>query len=466
MAKVSPLIFRQYDIRGIYPDQLNEEVAFDIGRAYGTRCRRHGIHQVVLGRDNRLSSPPLATAVKEGLMATGLMVWDIGEVATPILYFACRHWHCDGGVMITASHNPPRYNGVKLVWGKGALFGPQIRELYEAIERGDLDQGKGQVEERDAWSEYRSWIVERIRLGSRPITAVLDCGNGTASAFAPELLKAIGCSLVELYCESDPTFPHHLPDPSKAENLKDLQAKVLEVSADVGLAVDGDGDRLAAIDEKGNILWGDQLMILFSREVLSRHPGAKVIVDVKSSQAVLDEIKKAGGQPILYRTGHSFIKAKMMEESALLAGEMSGHLFFADEYFGYDDALYAACRLVRLLSHQTVPLSALLQSAPQYLSTPEVRVECDDHIKFQVVQTVVDRLKEIGYHVVDVDGARIMDETGWALIRASNTEPVLVLRAEGQDLDSLKRMKEVITRVLAPFSEVNLEPWNRVEPVS
>ncbi len=465
MGEIPVTLFRNYDIRGTYPDPLTEEVAFLIGRAYGTLCRRNQIDRVVVGRDNRLSSPSLTTALKDGLMASGVSVWDIGEVATPILYFACRHWSVDGGVMVTASHNPPAYNGFKLVWKKGTLYGPQISRLHEMIVKGDLDCGKGTCEDRDAWTEYRQWIVNSVRLGPHPVRVALDCGNGTASRFAPDLLKAIGCSVDELYCESDPSFPHHLPDPVKEENLKDLQIRVRETGADAGLGVDGDGDRLGAVDEKGQILWGDQLMILFSREVLSRHPGAKIIVDVKSSQAVIEEIRRWGGQPIIYRTGHSFIKAKLHEESALLAGEMSGHIFFADEYFGFDDALYSACRLVRILSHLSEPLSVILASAPKYLSTPEVRLHCDDETKFGLVDRIVGRLKTSGYQVLDIDGARVMDESGWALVRASNTEPALIVRAEGRDLESLQRMKDLITDQLSQFPEIDLEAWRQAKPV-
>jgi len=347
---LNPLIFRQYDIRGVAGDDLTPDIARLIGQAYGTLCRRSGISQVVVGHDNRKSSPELHAAVIEGLTSTGCDVVDIGEVVTPLLYFACRYWQIDGGVMVTASHNPPQYNGFKLVWGQGTLFGEQIQQLRQMIEAKDFESGSGSVTQRDAFSDYLTWVTQHIRLGERRLKVVVDCGNGTASRFAPTLLRKLGCEVVELYCESDPNFPHHLPDPVKPENLQDLIAKVREVGADVGLGFDGDGDRLGAVDEQGNILWGDQLMILFSREVLQKHPGAKIIVEVKCSQAVLEDVARHGGVPILWRTGHSFIKAKMHEENALLAGEMSGHLFFADEYFGYDDALYAACRLLRILS--------------------------------------------------------------------------------------------------------------------
>jgi phosphomannomutase/phosphoglucomutase len=459
MAVVNPLIFRQYDIRGVVGEDITPEVARLIGLAYGTLCRRNGISQVVVGHDNRKSSPELHSAIIEGLTSTGCDVVDIGEVVTPLLYFACRYWKIDGGVMVTASHNPPQYNGFKLVWGHGTLFGEQIQQLRRMIEAGDFESGSGSVTKRDAFGDYLAWITERIKLGDRKLKIVVDCGNGTASHFAPKLFRALGCEVVELYCDSDPSFPNHLPDPVKPENLRDLIAKVREVGADVGLGLDGDGDRLGVVDEQGNILWGDQLMILFSREVLNKHPGAKIIVEVKCSQAVIEDVAKHGGVPILWRTGHSFIKAKMHEEGALLAGEMSGHLFFADEYFGYDDALYAACRLLRILSQTDKPLSALLADVPRYYATPEVRVHCDDSVKFDVVAKVVAHFKQSGYQVIDVDGARVVTDDGWALVRASNTEPALILRAEGKTPDALKRLHQLVTDALKPYPEVQLDEW-------
>ncbi|MFN3420314.1 MAG: phosphomannomutase/phosphoglucomutase [Armatimonadota bacterium] len=459
MTVVNPLIFRQYDIRGVVGDDINPEVARLIGRAYGTLCRRNGILQVVVGHDNRKSSPDLHAAVIEGLTAAGCKVVDIGEVITPFLYFACRYWQIDGGVMVTASHNPPQYNGFKLVWGHGTLFGEQIQQLRRMIEAKDFEHGNGSVTKRDAFKDYLAWVTEHIKLGDRKLKVVVDCGNGTASHFAPKLLRSLGCEVAELYCESDPTFPHHLPDPVKPENLQDLIAKVREVGADVGLGFDGDGDRLGVVDEQGNLLWGDQLMILFSREVLKKHPQAKIIVEVKCSQAVIEDVAKNGGIPILWRTGHSFIKAKMHEERALLAGEMSGHLFFADEYFGYDDALYAACRLLRILSQTDKPLSALLADVPRYFATPEVRVHCDDTVKFDVVAKVVEHFKQNGYKVIDVDGARVVTDEGWALVRASNTEPALILRAEGKTPEALKRLHQLVTDALKPYPEVQLEEW-------
>ncbi len=459
MVKVNPLIFRQYDIRGIAGEDLTPEVARLVGQAYGTLCRRNGINQAVIGHDNRKSSPEIHKALLEGLMATGCHVIDIGEVVTPLLYFACRYWRIEGGVMVTASHNPPQYNGFKLVWKHGTLFGEQIQKLRHLVEAGDFEKGLGSLRKWQMFNAYLGWVTGHIQLGGRKLKVVVDCGNGTASSFAPKLMRDLGCEVLELYCTSDPAFPNHLPDPVKPENLRDLIATVRQSGADVGLGFDGDGDRLGVVDEQGNILWGDQLMILFSREVLQKHPGAKIIVEVKCSQAVIDEIAKHGGAPILWRTGHSFIKAKMHEENALLAGEMSGHLFFADEYFGYDDALYAACRLLRILSHTDKPLSALLADVPRYYATPEVRVHCDDAVKFEVVAKVVERFKRDGYRVIDVDGARFVTDDGWALVRASNTEPALILRAEGKTPDGLRRLHQLVTDALKFYPEVQLDEW-------
>lgn len=460
--KVNPLIFRQYDIRGVVGEELTIQGACLIGQAYGTLCRRSGVNQVVVGQDNRLSSPEMSAALIDGLMATGCSVIDIGEVVTPLLYFACRYWQVNRGVMVTASHNPPQYNGFKLVWGHGTLFGEQIQQLHQMIETSNLDLGRGSVERREVFGEYLGWVKEHIKLGRRELKVVVDCGNGTASHFAPKLLHQLGCEVVELYCESDPTFPNHLPDPVKPENLRDLIVKVHEVNADVGLGFDGDGDRLGVVDEKGNILWGDQLMILFSREVLQKHPGSKIIVEVKCSQAVIEDVTKHGGIPILWRTGHSFIKEKMHEEKALLAGEMSGHLFFSDEYFGYDDALYGACRLLRILSHTDKPLSALFADVPKYHATPEVRANCDDTVKFAIVAEIVAHLKQSGYDVFSEDGARVTTEDGWALIRASNTEPALILRAEGKTPEGLKWLHQLVTDALKPYPEVELQAWLKV----
>lgn len=455
MCAVSEHIFRQYDIRGIWNEDLTEWIAEAIGRAYGTFVRRNGAQDVVVGHDNRASSPALHNAVIRGLLSTGCSVIDIGETLTPILYFARYHYDVKGGVMITGSHNPPEYNGLKLCWSHGTLFGEQIQHLRKLIEDNDFERGNGTITKRDAIADYYDYITSHIQLGSRRLKVVVDAGNGTAGPIVPPLLRRLGCEVIELYCESDNSFPNHHPDPVKEENLKDLIAKVKETGADVGLGFDGDADRLGVIDERGNIIWGDYLLILFAREILRKHPNAKIIVEVKCSQVAIEEIKKAGGEPILWRTGHSFIKDKMRHEGALLAGEMSGHLFFADEYFGYDDAVYAACRLLRILSHSDGPFSQLLADVPRYYYTPEVRISCPDDRKFDVVAQVVNDFKA-RYQVIDVDGARVLFEDGWGLVRASNTEPKLILRAEGKTPEALEHIKAEIANELKKFPEVDL----------
>lgn len=450
---VAKHIFRQYDIRGIWGEDLTENVANLVGKAYGTFVRRNGGKRVVVGHDNRASSPPLRAALVDGLLSTGCDVIDIGETLTPILYFARHNYGAEGGVMITGSHNPPQYNGFKLCWGVGTLFGEQIQHIREMIEACDFETGSGTLTLRDAKSDYYNWIAEHIKLGERKLRVVVDAGNGTAGPIVPPLLRRLGCDVIELYCESDNTFPNHHPDPVKEENIRDLIAKVIESNADVGLGFDGDGDRLGVVDDKGNIIWGDYLLILFAREILRTHPGAKIIIEVKCSQAAIEEVKRLGGVPILSRTGHSFIKDALHKEGALLAGEMSGHMFFADEYFGFDDAVYAACRLLRILSNAKEPLSQLLSDVPRYYYTPEVRVPCPDDVKFNVVAQVVNDFKR-QYEVIDIDGARVLFEDGWGLVRASNTEPKLILRAEGKTPEALERIKGIIAEELSKLLQI------------
>ncbi len=475
-----PGIFREYDVRGVLGRDLDPGVAARVGWAYGRFLQeqlpdRAG-HAVVVGRDNRASSPALWSGLVRGLAAAGCRVVDIGMVVTPIFYFARVHYGLPGGVMITGSHNPPEYNGFKLgePGSHGTLYGGAIQELGRLARRApaELDReaaGAGapgsaaRLERRDPVPAYLETIAGRVRLGPRRIKVVVDAGNGTASPFAPELYRRLGCEVVPLYCDPDPAFPHHFPDPVEPENLRDLIATVRREGADVGLAFDGDADRLGAVDEKGQIVWGDQLMILFWREILPRHPGAPAIVEVKCSQALVDEIVRLGGRPVFYKTGHSLIKAKLKELGAVFTGEMSGHLFFADEYFGYDDALYAGGRLLRLLSNAPggETLSSMLATAPRYLATPETRVACPDAAKFRVVDQVRRELvARFGpERVVTVDGARVTFPDGWALIRASNTQPVLVVRAEGRDAAALERMKALVAEVLAGYPEVGPIPW-------
>jgi phosphomannomutase / phosphoglucomutase len=451
-------IFREYDIRGVVGRDLDPEVAETIARAFGTYLRDAGVHQAAIGHDNRASSESLYAAATRGLAASGCDVLGVGLVITPILYFAHYHLRVDGGMMVTASHNPPEFNGFKLACGAGTLYGAQIQRIREIASEGPLRTGQGKVEQRTIVPAYLTMLEERIRLGPRRLRVVVDCGNGTAGAFAPEMLRRWGCEVIPLYCDPDPTFPHHHPDPVDPHNLTDLIAMVRESRADLGVGLDGDGDRLGAVDDRGEILWGDVLMALFWREVLAAHPGAVALVEVKCSQALVDEIRRLGGRPEFTRTGHSLIKARMRELGAVFTGEMSGHMFFADEYYGYDDALYAAGRLLRLLSHTDRPLSALRGEIPQYFTTPEVRVGCPDDRKFQVVDSLTEEFRR-RYPVIDIDGVRVLFPEGWGLVRASNTQPVLVVRAEGTTPEALAGIKGQLEHALRRHPEVAPIVW-------
>jgi phosphomannomutase/phosphoglucomutase len=469
-GRINPTIFREYDIRGIVGSDLTADVAEAIARAYAVFLRRSapspsavrgsdgGGIPVLVGADNRKSSPQLREAVIRALVASGCRVVDIGTVITPAFYFARVHYGIDGGVMITASHNPPEFNGFKLAHGFGTIYGDEIQAIRRLADHGDQVSGSGSVERRDVVPIYRAMLKEKIRLGSRRLRVVLDCGNGTASLVAPQVLKKWGVDLTCLYCDSDPRFPHHHPDPVQPANLTDLIGTVKRKGADVGIGLDGDGDRIGVVDERGGILWGDTLMVLFWREILPAHPGAVGIVEVKCSQVLYEEIERLGGRPMFYKTGHSLIKAKMKELGAVFTGEMSGHMFFADEYYGYDDAVYAAGRLLRILTKTEKKVSELLADIPRYYNTPEIRVDCPDEVKFEVVERVTAEFKR-RFEVVDVDGARVLFGAGWGLIRASNTQAVLVLRAEAKTPEALVRIKQTLEDALKKFPNVGPVHW-------
>jgi len=452
-SEVNPRIFRQYDVRGTVDEDLTEEVVEQLGQGYGAYVVNRGARRVSVGYDARLSSPRFRDALVQGMTSTGLDVVDIGMVPTPTLYFSLFHLDVDGGVMITGSHNPPEFNGFKLAWGRTTLYGEEIQEVRRIIEAGEYPRGEGAVSEQDIKPAYRRTLVQSIGQFERAVKVVVDAGNGLGGIFCPGLLQDLGADASGLYCEVDGTFPNHHPDPTVPGSLQDLIAEVGRQKAELGLAYDGDCDRLGVIDERGNIIWGDQLLIIFSREVLARQPGATIIFEVKCSQALPDEIERAGGVPLMWRTGHSFIKQKMKETNAPLAGEMSGHLFFADEYFGYDDALYASLRLVRLLARSTKTVSEMLADVPRYYSTPEIRIDCPDEEKFQIVSELVEYFKK-QYEVVDVDGARILFGDGWGLVRASNTQPVLVLRFEARTPERLEEIKGIVVSKLSEVSGI------------
>ncbi len=442
--KISSYIFREYDIRGKVGADFTEEVVRAIGQAYGTIIRRQGGKRVVCGRDGRLSSPKLQQALIEGIRSTGVSVLDIGITPTPVMYFSLFTLEkVDGGIQVTGSHNPPEFNGLKICVGKTTLYGEKIKEIARIIELEDFASGKGSWEEVNALELYLDYLKKNIQL-SRKLKVALDCGHGVCSLTAPELFSALGCEVHPLFCEVDGNFPVHFPDPVVPENLKYLKEKVQTEKCEVGFGYDGDGDRLGVVDERGNIIWGDELLIIFAQELLKNYPGAKIIAEVKCSRVLFSKIKELGGQPIMWKTGHSLIKNKMKEEEALLAGEMSGHLFFADRWFGFDDGVYASLRLAEIISQLESPLSSLLSDLPIRYATPEIRLECPDEVKFRIVAELVQTFKKLDYDVIDIDGARIEFPEGWALVRASNTQPVLVLRFEANSPEFLEKLKDLV----------------------
>ncbi|MBI3359397.1 MAG: phosphomannomutase/phosphoglucomutase [Nitrospirae bacterium] len=446
-------IFREYDIRGVYGTTLTEKLAEDIGRAFGTLICRGGGKSISMGHDVRLSTPSLRKALLTGILSTGVNVVDIGSCPTPVLYFSLYTLNVDGGVMITASHNPAEHNGFKLCAGKQTIFGEDIQGVKLRIDRQDFDQGSGSLTVLENFLlSYRDYCISHFKpfirkKDTRPLRVVMDCGNGAAGLIAPEIFKKLGADLILLYCEPDGRFPNHHPDPTVAENLTDLILEVKKHQADLGIAFDGDGDRLGVIDEHEEIIWGDRLTLLFAAEILKEHPGATIVSEVKASQVLYDEVARLGGAAIMWKAGHSLIKAKMRETGALLAGEMSGHLFFADRYFGYDDAIYAACRLAEILVKGEKPLSSYFTGCPQTFSTPELRVDCPDDKKFEVVSQCRELLSR-EYKTIDIDGVRFLFNGGWGLVRASNTQPALVLRFEADQMSLLKEMEEKVRRLL------------------
>jgi len=441
---INPQIYREYDIRGVVDKDLTPAIVKQLGQGFGTFMIQRNQLNLVVGRDGRLSSKSFAEALIEGLVSTGCHVTDIGLCPTPVYYFSIFHLDKDGGVMVTGSHNPPEFNGFKVSVGKSTIFGEEIQSLGRLVEKGKFSSGKGNLGREEIIRPYQDYIKKNIHL-EKKMRVVIDAGNGTAGPVAGPLLKALGCELEELYCDVDGRFPNHFPDPTIPGNLKDLIDRVRKTRADVGIGYDGDADRIGVVDDQGNILWGDQLMILFSREILKDRKGATFVAEVKCSQNLYQDIEKHGGKAIMWRTGHSLIKEKMREERAVLGGEMSGHIFFADRYFGYDDAIYSSCRLIEILSKTDRKLSQLLSDVPKTFITPEIRVDCPDEIKFRVVETVREALRK-NHPVIDVDGVRVRFEDGWGLVRASNTQPVLVLRFEALTQDRLDEIREFVEK--------------------
>ena len=452
--KLKPEIFRQYDIRGIEDKDLTIESVTLLGKGIGTYFRKNNCPQVALGQDCRLSSPKFAEALSNGLRSTGCNVVDIGIVPTPLLYFTIYQKNVDSGVMITGSHNPPEYNGFKMMMGKETLYGDSIQDIFQIINKNELlEDNPGTHSTLSIIPEYQDYVIKNIKL-KRSLKIVIDAGNGTGGAVAVPIFKKLGCDVIELYCEMDGNFPNHHPDPTIPEALSELIQTVRETTADLGIAYDGDADRIGIIDDKGNIIWGDKLMILLARDILPKYPGAPVISEVKASQLLYSEIERLGGRPIMWKTGHSLIKKKIKEENAVLAGEMSGHIFFNDKFFGFDDAIYSSARVAEILSDSNKKLHSLLADLPELYSTPEIRVESSDEEKFRLVDKVKEELAK-KYPIIDIDGVRANLPHGWALVRASNTQGVLVLRFEADTQEHLnaiqKEVEDVIEKVKQQF---------------
>ncbi len=445
--EINPNVFREYDIRGIVDRDLTEDFVYHLGKGCGTYFSRNGVKKIALGRDCRLSSPSFRKRFLEGITETGCHVIDVGVVPTPVLYFALFNLDVKGGVQVTGSHNPPDNNGFKVCVGTSTIYGEEIQKIRRIMQSGKFAQGKGDVEERDIAPRYKEYILNHLAPGNAKRTVVVDAGNGMGGVIAVPLYRKMGFEVIPLFCEPDGHFPNHHPDPTIPENVKSLIEEVALKKADLGIAFDGDVDRIGVVDESGNIIWGDQLMVIFSRSILKQFPGSTFIAEVKCSQTLFDDIARNGGNPIMWKVGHSLIKAKMKEEKALLAGEMSGHLFFADRYFGYDDAIYAGARLLEILSNTTGRLSDLLSGIPKMVNTPEIRMECADDRKFHVVAQLAEEFKR-KYRVIDIDGVRVLFPDGWGLVRASNTQPVLVLRFEASSQESLGRIQGLVMEKL------------------
>lgn len=446
MSKINPEIFREYDIRGIVGGDIDQEVFETIGKAFGSFLKDRGSKTVSLGRDCRLSSPELAGAMTEGIISTGVNVVDIGMVSTPMLYFSLFNLEVEGGVMITASHNPGEYNGIKLSVGKDSVFGDQIQELRVIAQSEGFTSGTGSVTKADVRDAYINFLKDNLDI--KPgLRIAADYGNGMTGIIGPEVFREFGCDVTELYVTPDGTFPNHHPDPTVEENLAELIETVRDGNLQLGMGFDGDGDRIGIVDEEGRIIWGDMLVLIYARSILEEHPGATIIGDVKCSNSLFRGIQEAGGNPIMWKTGHSLIKSKMKQEQAALAGEMSGHIFFADKFFGYDDALYSGLRLLEIISKTGKKVSELLEGIPPSVSTPEIRVDCEESIKFRVVEEVKRELSK-SHEVIGIDGVRIEFPYGWGLIRASNTQPALVLRFEATTNEHLEEIRSVIVNGL------------------
>jgi phosphomannomutase/phosphoglucomutase len=447
---INPAMFREYDIRGLADTDLNDEAVSLLARGVGTYYRRHGQKALFMGRDMRISSPRISQALIKGLNETGCDVIDIGMVPTPVLYFALFHYDVTNGLMITASHNPKDFNGLKVAINKSTIYGQEIQKLKQIIEKGEFTSGQGATVKKDIMADYVGYVLQSLKI-KKGLRVAVDTGNGTCGPVLDHILGKLQLDYFMLYKEPDGSFPNHIPDPVVPEHITELIKTVKNDSFACGIGFDGDGDRIGALDETGQIIWGDVLLAIYAEDVLARIPGATVIFEVKCSKGLIQRIQELGGVPLMYKTGHSLIKAKMKEEKAPLAGEMSGHIFFADRYYGYDDAIYAALRLLEILSRGE-KLSTLASRVPKYFSTPEIRIDTTDEAKFEIVNKLKSYFKK-SYRVIEIDGVRVDFDDGWGLIRSSNTQPVLVLRFEAQTKARLEQIQKLFFDKLEEYKE-------------
>ncbi|OPY67649.1 MAG: Phosphomannomutase/phosphoglucomutase [Syntrophorhabdaceae bacterium PtaU1.Bin034] len=436
-------IFREYDIRGLVGKDLTDEVVRNIGRAFSTYMVERGKTKASVGRDCRLSSDRFGNLIMEGMTEGGLSVTDLGVLPTPLFYFSLFNLDVEGGIMVTGSHNPPDHNGFKVAFGKRTIFGKEIQEIGDIIEAGRYRTGRGSLSEYPRIKEdYYNFLRGNIAI-ERKLKVVVDAGNGTGGVVACPIMEEMGQDVIPLFCDMDGHFPNHFPDPTVEKNLQQLREEVLRSSADLGIGYDGDADRIGVVDNEGNIIWGDYLMLIFARDILKRHKGGTFVSEVKCSKNLFEDIEKKGGKAIMWKAGHSLIKQKMKETNALFGGEMSGHMFFAERFFGYDDAIYASLRLLEILSKDSRRLSEFLKDLSPSFSTPEIRIDCPEHKKFKVVKRITDYYRE-KFDIVDTDGVRVMLPDGWGLVRASNTQAILVLRFEAESEQALERIRAMV----------------------
>jgi len=436
-------IFREYDVRGVVGEDYDEDFARKLGRGFARMLKDHGGSRASLGRDCRLSSPDLSRAVMQGMTESGIEVWDIGVATTPMVYFSLFNLEVDGGIQVSGSHNPPDQNGFKISIGKETIYGSDIQKLREIIEKEEFPEGEAKMVEKPVRDMYIDWMSKNLKI-EKPLKVVIDGGNGTAGPVAAPILKNLGCEVHELYTEMDGRFPNHHPDPTVEENLRELIAMVKKTGAHVGIGYDGDADRIGVVDDEGGIVWGDMLLMFLARAVLEEVPGAAIVGEVKCSHLLFDDIEKHGGRAIMWKAGHSLIKAKLKEEDGALGGEMSGHIFYKHRFFGFDDAVYAGCRLLELLSRSGRKLSDMMKEIPKTFNTPEIRIESSDERKFDIVKEASEYFKSQGHETIDVDGVRLVFPDGWGLVRASNTQPMLVMRFEAESEERLNEIRSIV----------------------